>query len=387
MANNQEFLTEINTHLASLQEGVDQISGVVATNNREIASARAERKAVIHSTVVSALPNLEPSTLESLNSLLPGIIDASAIDQNRTQLENSIRIQLQRVKGRNDPEMYEATRSRLSAEAAQERESLSQASSIKDSYDGVPGLEDLIESGYGTVSYMVSWYQPRFYRDWKNADQVVESTNSKDWDALRNAYTRTANDVYQHRTNLNNLQSELETLNADHNAYLDLQAELQRVPSRVLDSLRVKVEAHLDGLLPVPTFLVGVEALNSKITTLGAENVKLQTTYGKLTTEISQLNSVKVKVSRSRKPIPEQYLTSLRSRRPSTVVYQVNSPTVFYDNYSNGFYDGLIWDEMFQSIAYSEPSYQSGGYSIPSSYSYSSGGGSSYTPNDSQVTS
>ena len=99
------------------------------------------------------------------------------------------------------------------------------------------------------------------------------------------------------------------------------------------------------------------------------------------------MNSVKVKVSRSRKPIPEQYLTSLRSRRPSTVVYQVNSPTVFYDNYSNGFYDGLIWDEMFQSIAYSEPSYQSGGYSIPSSYSYSSGGGSSYTPNDSQVTS
>ena len=63
MANNQEFLTEINTHLASRQEGVDQISGVVATNNREIASARAERKAVIHSTVVSALPNLEPSTL------------------------------------------------------------------------------------------------------------------------------------------------------------------------------------------------------------------------------------------------------------------------------------------------------------------------------------
>jgi len=115
-----------------------------------------------------------------------------------------------------------------------------------------PSWERLRDSGYGTPEYPGKWYQMSFYRDWKEADELVErhgpASGLTTWDALR---TRTL----EAEAAMITLRGEREVFVARRRRINELvrsrgEAEqaLASLPARMLAGVRGRLRSHIEPL-------------------------------------------------------------------------------------------------------------------------------------------
>lgn len=110
----------------------------------------------------------------------------------------------------------------------------------------------LHHSGYGTPQYAPKWYQLTYYRDWKEADELVErhgpAIGVKDWPALRAK-------VEEARAAVTTLQAERDAQQARKGhieglvrARQDAEQALANLPARQLAEVRGRLRGHLEPL-------------------------------------------------------------------------------------------------------------------------------------------
>lgn len=115
-----------------------------------------------------------------------------------------------------------------------------------------PAWERLRDNGYGTSGYLGKWYQMSFYRDWKEADELVErhgpASGVTTWDALRNK-------TLAAEAAMTTLRNEREVFVARRRRIDDLvrshgetEHALASLPARMLAGVRGRLRSHIEPL-------------------------------------------------------------------------------------------------------------------------------------------
>ena len=109
-----------------------------------------------------------------------------------------------------------------------------------------PGLEDLVNSGYGTPQYKSGPLHAQYYHDWKRADQIVEELRASSWDDIQSRWQIISSGHETAKQQLIEAQEQKESLKRLHDEYQTLTASSQNVGGDVLDACRVRLKSELD---------------------------------------------------------------------------------------------------------------------------------------------
>lgn len=115
-----------------------------------------------------------------------------------------------------------------------------------------PAWQRLRDAHYGTPEYAAKWFQLTYYRDWKQADELVErhgaKFNATTWEALRGkalAAEAAMATLGIEREEFVTRRRRIADLVRSHR---DIEQSLQTLPARTLAGVRGRLRSHLEPL-------------------------------------------------------------------------------------------------------------------------------------------
>ena len=396
MATTRELSDELDTHINSIRGSMDDIDRTVRTNTEAIGRTKVQRTQALRGYAQRLLPNLELSTLQAIGQRVPDFVRSEDVQAQVQREEGVFQRQIDRLLATFNPKTYASERNGINIKLTGAREDLALTKGSFDELDAIDGLTSLIDNGYGTSAYPHRWWSSlQFYTDWRNADNAVETAKVADWNALRQQFLRMRGDVQAQEAVVNGHAQELKTLDDAHTRYDELVTEKQKVAVAILEQLQTKLQARLESLDPIPTWMGDVRTMNETIARLEAENTVLQGTRAQLARDLGNLQGVKTKVLRSgRREVPDDYLVQLkrsgrhnrqtatsgrtdtapRSMRPPGSSGYSSAPVEVHHHYygtDTSFYDALLFTQLSEHYEREEPrswGRSGGGYHAPSSH-------------------
>ena len=316
MATKQAFIEELDGQTEETQAALKQIAETIAVNNTTIAELQTRRKALIHERVLNLLPDLSATALKKLENKLPGFSNVEQVDQLLANTQITYQNQLNRLLIEFDPAKCAGEKLRIRMEIAEIEADQRRIQEPLEEMRAIPDFTRLLAAGYGSKQYRVSWWRWQFYRDWKAADLAMSAAGMKRWEDLVEQYgnlTHTATLMKERTDSLNAETADLDSKSASHH---DLTAALAKVPETVLEQLRVKFEARLESMDPVPEWMNAVGVLSGQLLELQDGNLKLQNARTKMVEQLTSLQKVRTQASRSKKrQVPDEYVKNLCSKR------------------------------------------------------------------------
>ena len=344
MSTKKEFLEELATHVAGLQEGMEGIKRTIESNDAEIRANRDRRAQAIETLVTTLLPDLTPVTVAALAQRLPGFVTAAEVDKMRADWHRAYGDQLKTLLTEFDPATAETDRMQVELDLKGAIENRDALRGPFGQLTALLGLKRLIQSGYGTDGYAERWWNLQFYRDWKRADEILEATGTEDWTELRRRYLELETNLGALEEEAGGLQKRLDRLTDNAKLHRQLIEALAHVDATVLDELHVKLKARLDGV----TDLAETAAFEKRIAERQAENTQLQETRLKLSEQLTGLHQLAKQAKSSRlREVPDNYVQTLRDARyrPSAGG-TTPAQTVTYVQNDHSLLDLLIISEM-----------------------------------------
>ena len=114
-------------------------------------------------------------------------------------------------------------------------------------FEDLPGFEELIEAGYDTPRFVISFLSAAYWRMWKQGDAVCEALGLDDFgDDVLPAYQAAAAKRQQWREVVSGIQAEIDAVHAlvqEHDRCL---AEIPKMPERVLLLSQNALARHLE---------------------------------------------------------------------------------------------------------------------------------------------
>ncbi len=362
MASKQEFLKELKDQDTILGSWLSEASEEIAADASQVANLKEERREAIDAIVNRLLPDLTDQTILSLKSFLPDFLTpaevTAAIEKEKEDIQKRLETLLAWFK-------RDTARVRtLQIEAAFRKE--------KESYDIVKdGLKPfeylltftyLVESGYGTPQYTGKWWQPRYYRDWKNADLCAESLDKKDWAEALATYNDLRSSLETSERSIRKMEEEVQFIAQNERRAAALGEELAEVNGTVLEKIRVQLKAHLDSLSPAPEWMARVTSIDKKIEEFqNHTNTVLQPRRESVMKQQTELRKIIATASQSRaREIPDAYLATAREKNATMRDRSIPAQSTHWREEPSAL-ETLMWYDLltnhFGSATHSMPSY------------------------------
>jgi predicted nucleic acid-binding Zn-ribbon protein len=233
--------------LRALQQEIELVREEIRDNTQSVTNLQREREEQLRTLVEELVPDVEIPTLRRLERRFEYVVSVAMVEDFRAQKIQTLTHQIQRARSRCDPEKYEQSKSLLEIKIATATEESAPLRSHLAELEQIEGVTRLMTSRYGTPEYPHRWWQSDFYRDWRDADAAIEITRVSSWDDLQKTYFELRRAIGESDEAIQQLHEELAKLNADAEALRDLQTALDTLPHHVMEWVRVKILAALEG--------------------------------------------------------------------------------------------------------------------------------------------
>jgi DNA repair exonuclease SbcCD ATPase subunit len=321
MATPRGFVEELRRQIQALEDGVAALS----TSQKEAAAQlallselRAER---LDAHASALLPDLTPEAVARLERQAPGVVDHAEVTAQVEMTRATFLANLRQLRARFEP-----------ARCAEQVLDLDQKlEGMTADYEAlrkpVEALENdsnfkrLFDVGYGTSEYTPRWFDClcfdlRYYRDWRDADEVVERAGAKDWGELAARYQEQRDAATLLREKVESLREQRRALDRDKCTHEEYTAALTNIEAVVLERLRTKLKGYLDSLDPLPPELSDLGRLSAEIARLQEQGARQLEMHCRILEQIAMLQGIRAKAERSRRAeIPEAYVEQLRAQR------------------------------------------------------------------------
>jgi hypothetical protein len=364
MTSKKEFLSGLRGHITTLKGLLDEVGRDVNSEKAKIRSLQEERVRALEGVASWLLPNLLPSSLNLLQEKFPGMVSMPDVNRFRKEESDSL-VKRSGIPSEFTLVYYEDKKTNLTAEiqlAEIESKEVSQTIS-----DLAPGMLELWQSGYNTSRYPYSFFEWRYYSDWKRADEIVEALHKQNWEEVAEDCASLVALKQKHDGVSQRAKGSIEELEKLYKKYNKLQEDIWKVDSVILERLQTKVKSAVDGLSEEDLVSKGFENLisfNKKIADCqSAINDRLQPERKALTEEIGKLERLYVSAEKSKqKTIPDKFVKANpqnKSRDASAPIGRYSpgaygssnvNVTNHYQNYDNGFLDYLLYDDLIHHL-------------------------------------
>jgi chromosome segregation ATPase len=363
MAEMRHFLEELDRHLELLRSSIDHIGAQLEENATRLRTLREHREQRITDYLYELLPDTAPESIAALNRRMPGVLTVEQVRRALDDTRRTYQTQFDQLTREYDDSRYNALELQFEHQLGEERESLNNLKDSLDSLHRKTSIARLVKSRYGRPDYPYRWYHGEYYRDWREADEAVEKTKTRDWNELAERYTAQVSAVETLQESVTSLDTKLTLLRRKRAQYQELSDALPRIPEIVLERLRTKLRGHIEGLSSMPPGLSDLPANSTEITRLLEEGNRLQESRGELMKQLTNLQMVRGQASGStRRHVPDNYLDDLRSYPPPNPSAHWSGPAsvhVHQHSSNGGFLTGLWFGEMMSFFS-DQASYERG---------------------------
>ena len=344
MAETRELLQQLDEQIGDLDAGVRQLTTSIERHDADVTGLGNVRRELIRGRAEALLPDLAPATIARLEGEVPGFVTAAQVAAMVARAAAIHEAQRARLLASFDPGAAEEQAARLGSELARAE---TDAIDVRQPYGDLLSDGDvtyLVGVGYGSGAYRPRWWHffGTFYGDWKRADEAVERLGARSWAEI--AAQHEAQTVMQGL--LASAREKAAKHDAARAAHAELVASIARAPETVLEQLRVKMEAWIDGQDPPPASLHEIGPLGRQIAERQRELSELQGQKTSLAGLLVKLQEVRARAARSSKrQVPDQYLEALRaSRQPAGWGGGGARPYVYV--HDTDFFDGVLYGQM-----------------------------------------
>jgi hypothetical protein len=347
MARKEQFLAELDEQLAELKSARATLSQNLVDNTNATVELKQRRADRLTKYTQTLLPDLQPASIQQLNRQLPDFVTPDQVARMLSEARTTYQTQLSNLLQTYDPKSLETIRAEISTALKAARLNLASVKVPFEALRSKTRITGLINSGYGTKQYRYRWFNLQYYRDWRDADEIVEKNGAKDWLEIRSQYNARADAIATFEEQVSGLATQLQQLEWSSSSYRQLNRALGNIQGIILDQLHVKLRARLDGTT-LPQGMRDVEEMNAQLVALQEQSVRLQETQRKMLDQLAGLQQLWTQARQSRRrDVPDEFLSRLQQNRP--VRGDPGSPThvLYVQNYpDSGFFDGVLFGEM-----------------------------------------
>lgn len=375
MATKEAFLDALSAHKQTLQGWLDEIDEKNRVNSRKVKDLDTQRRDRIDNYVETLLPNIEDSTLASLEKKLPNFMKASEIKKIASDEELVCSQLLSRITSDFNP--ANAANNRMTLETSLEglKADLEIAESAVEKYESIPNFMGLLGRNYNTSNYAYGFFTAQYHTDWKNGDAVVAASGCSSWESLVARYTNAKYNADAIRKNERKTQSELDSLEKSSQSHSDVLERQKNIAQTVTEQVQVKLKAYLNTLHPMPAAFKDIIALDEQISALQSDkDGKTQDNRADISKQLMELQKIERSANNSRSnTVPDEYMKELKSKAKSSSKSggysggrrsgsSGGSTQHIYVHDSNWMLDAIIFNSMMDHFDHSSSHHHDGSY-------------------------
>lgn len=250
MYNQSQMVAHYRENLVAARELVGVYKQTQATLKQQQAQLAKVRDAAFFSLAQAYLPTLDEAALARAEMLtgFRGFSRRSPL----AALEKALEVRRRRIAVTEADERYRR-RQFLVGPHGELQTKLTEAQSMLQpwaqdcaKFEHLPGFEDLIESGYDTPRFALSFLSARYWRLWKQGDAVCEALGMDDFgDDVLPAYQEVVAKRQQWRDVVFTIQGNIDAVHALVQAHDRCVAEIPLMPQRILEQSQQGLAEHL----------------------------------------------------------------------------------------------------------------------------------------------
>ncbi len=315
MAKKEDFLNATTEHIETLKNWDRDLANQITANKNTLSDFAKQRIEAIDQYVEKSLPDLSETIITKLKSKFPLFLKdinvQDLIADQKSQIESDIKSlssEIDAIQMQKDLLGYEM-----------ELEQLDQDLEILQSpvkrYESIPDFTELVSRGYSTPQYPHSFFSMQYHRDWKAGDEVLKTSQCKNWDQLLESYNQAVKNIEDTKTLKTNLVKKINKIKSGQEQLTSLKSRLNDVEKNTRSAIVTKFKSYIDGLKSLPTELSSVTQIDEKIKELQTANADLEAQRTTISNQLIELGKIYQSVENSRvNEVADKYVKDMKAR-------------------------------------------------------------------------